>query len=109
MTNSKLYLDVPYAQKDQAKALGARWDASRKKWYIPGGVDSTPFAKWQPEALGRDDDLPGPRRIGAGSSPYAKSPSKSSKTGASTQGRMTVAYTQCLCRKIREPSGGSRY
>jgi len=29
-----LYLDVPYARKDEAKGLGARWDPSKKKWYI---------------------------------------------------------------------------
>lgn len=26
-------LRVPYSEKDEAKALGARWDASVKKWY----------------------------------------------------------------------------
>jgi hypothetical protein len=54
MTNAKLYLDVPFAQKDQAKALGARWDAARKKWYAPPGVDSAPFAQWKSEASGSD-------------------------------------------------------
>jgi hypothetical protein len=51
MENSKIYLAVPYAQKDAAKALGARWDAAHKKWYIPATMDITPFAKWQSEAL----------------------------------------------------------
>lgn len=27
------YLAVPFAQKDRAKALGAKWDANAKKWY----------------------------------------------------------------------------
>jgi len=49
MTDSKIYLNVPYAEKDQAKALGARWDASRKKWYVPNNMDISIFAKWQPE------------------------------------------------------------
>ena len=31
---SKIYLNVPFAQKDHAKGLGAKWDASKKKWYI---------------------------------------------------------------------------
>ncbi len=26
-------LSVPYSEKDDAKELGARWDASLKKWY----------------------------------------------------------------------------
>lgn len=28
-----IYLNVPYKDKDQAKALGARWDPEAKKWY----------------------------------------------------------------------------
>jgi hypothetical protein len=32
-------LKVPFAEKDQAKKLGARWDAARKRWYIDGGLD----------------------------------------------------------------------
>jgi hypothetical protein len=26
-------LSVPYSEKDEAKELGAKWDASVKKWY----------------------------------------------------------------------------
>ncbi len=43
---AKIYLNVPYAQKDAAKALGARWDAANKKWYIPPGKDPEPFGQW---------------------------------------------------------------
>jgi hypothetical protein len=39
-------LKVPYAEKDQAKALGARWNSERKTWYVPDGVDSAPFGQW---------------------------------------------------------------
>jgi hypothetical protein len=47
MPNSKTYLHVPYAEKDAAKALGAKWDAANKKWYVPAGVDPCIFSKWQ--------------------------------------------------------------
>ena len=40
------FLTVPFAEKDQAKSLGARWNADKKKWYVPAGVDLTPFKKW---------------------------------------------------------------
>lgn len=46
MVNSKTYLNVPYAQKDEAKALGAKWDASKKKWYAPDSLDISLFEKW---------------------------------------------------------------
>jgi hypothetical protein len=50
MTDSKIYLNVPYVEKDEAKALGARWDAANKKWYVPGNIDIAAFAKWRSEA-----------------------------------------------------------
>lgn len=43
-------LTVPYSQKDQVKALGARWDSANRVWYVPEGVDLAPFAEWLPAA-----------------------------------------------------------
>lgn len=39
-------IDVPFREKDEAKALGARWDRQEKSWYVPGGVDLAQFSKW---------------------------------------------------------------
>lgn len=39
-------LKVPYAEKDEAKALGAKFDGDRKVWYVPDGVDPSSFTKW---------------------------------------------------------------
>jgi len=50
-------LKVPYAEKDEAKALGARWNPTRKSWYVPDGVAAEPFAKWL--AGGAGDASPG--------------------------------------------------
>ncbi|HRP94801.1 MAG TPA: DUF5710 domain-containing protein [Rhodocyclaceae bacterium] len=44
----RLDLKVPFAEKDQAKKLGARWDPGRKLWYIEGHLDAALFARWQP-------------------------------------------------------------
>jgi len=41
-----LFLTVPYAEKDEAKALGARWNPTRRRWYVPDGVAPAAFAKW---------------------------------------------------------------
>lgn len=38
-------LKVSFADKDKAKALGARWDADRRTWYVPPGVPTAPFQK----------------------------------------------------------------
>lgn len=45
-------LNVPYAEKDAAKALGARWNPTRRRWYVPDGVAAEPFAKWVDGAAG---------------------------------------------------------
>jgi hypothetical protein len=49
MPDSKTYLNVPYAQKDAAKALGARWDAANKKWYVAADKDIALFSQWLPQ------------------------------------------------------------
>ncbi|WP_433706488.1 DUF5710 domain-containing protein [Paraburkholderia sacchari] len=44
----RTYLDVPFREKDAAHDLGARFDRRSKKWYVPGGTDVGPFARWIP-------------------------------------------------------------
>jgi hypothetical protein len=39
-------LKVPFAAKDQAKALGAHWQPDQKRWVVPAGIDLAPFAPW---------------------------------------------------------------
>lgn len=65
MTARRIWLDVPFAEKDEAKAAGARWDAAEKRWYAPRpGMDA--LARWAaaPEV---PDLLPGEdRSLGSG-------------------------------------------
>lgn len=42
------YLTVPFKEKDSVKALGARWDADARRWYVPDGQNLVPFASWLP-------------------------------------------------------------
>ena len=46
IATSNITLKVPFNEKDQAKSLGARWNAEAKLWYVPQGVDAAPFEKW---------------------------------------------------------------
>lgn len=41
-----LLLNVPYSEKDKAKALGARWNPEYKRWYVQKKEDYPKFAKW---------------------------------------------------------------
>lgn len=40
------YLNVPFDEKEAAKAKGARWDTVHKKWFVPPLVDLAPFRRW---------------------------------------------------------------
>lgn len=42
------YLNVPFAEKDQAKALGAKWDWDEKRWYYMNADDEKKFTRWLP-------------------------------------------------------------
>ena len=44
----RTYLDCPFAEKDDAKRRGAKWDAEQRAWFVPfaPGRDMAPFARW---------------------------------------------------------------
>ena len=44
---AKTYIDVAYKDRDLAKRLGARWDASAKRWYCPSGSTLALIYKWR--------------------------------------------------------------
>jgi len=39
-------LNVPFREKDEAKALGARWNPMQKIWYVPEGLELVNFNRW---------------------------------------------------------------
>jgi hypothetical protein len=45
----RINLVTPFAEKGAVKALGARWDAAKKVWYITDVADLTPFMRWIPD------------------------------------------------------------
>jgi DNA helicase-2/ATP-dependent DNA helicase PcrA len=44
--STRHYLRTSYSDKDHIKSLGARYDPTRKKWYVPVGMDLKPFEPW---------------------------------------------------------------
>ena len=46
-TAAKTYIDVAYKDRELAKRLGARWDASAKRWYCPSGSTLALIYKWR--------------------------------------------------------------
>lgn len=54
----RLWLDVPYAERDAAKAAGARWDPDVRRWYAPQVALLPKLARWEspiPELLPGED------------------------------------------------------
>lgn len=45
--DSKVYIFVPFKDRDEAKELGAKWDKDKKQWFVPSGLDFAKFAKWE--------------------------------------------------------------
>lgn len=62
---SRAYLDVPYAEKNEAKKLGARWDQAARRWYDPrpptAGLERWAARSAVPDLLPGED-----RNFGAG-------------------------------------------
>ena len=45
-SNTNVLIKVPFSEKDEVKALGAKWDKENKSWFIPAGEDQSKFSKW---------------------------------------------------------------
>lgn len=45
---SRIELIVPFAEKDEAKRLGARWDPVQKVWFVSEHSDPALFRRWFP-------------------------------------------------------------
>ena len=44
------YLDVPYEERKEAKAAGAKWDRQAKRWYAPENLkDRSGLERWEPD------------------------------------------------------------
>lgn len=89
----RINLVTPFADKDKAKALGARWDSTQRLWYIVDVVDLTPFMRWIPEMNAAMDSSRGQGSPAAPKPPKASS--KQPKAPASTQSSHVVPHCGC--------------
>ncbi|MFC6523157.1 DUF5710 domain-containing protein [Undibacterium arcticum] len=49
----RIYLDVPYEEKDRAKAAGAQFDTDVKSWWCAEGQHADGLLRWGPKQFGR--------------------------------------------------------
>ena len=47
-TQTHTYLAVPFNERNEARAAGARWDVTHKSWYLPQGGNEAAIRKWLP-------------------------------------------------------------
>lgn len=78
-----------FADKDVAKALGARWDAAKKCWYIVDVADLTPFTRWIPNLEAAVDV--------SGSTPKAPKPRFTTLTPVIVPARSDADVADCRC------------
>jgi len=45
---NRVWLTVPYEEKDIVKSLGAKWDSKKKKWYAGDMQTEKQVQKWIP-------------------------------------------------------------
>jgi hypothetical protein len=88
----RINLVTPFAEKDAAKALGARWDAAKKCWYIVDVDDLTPFMQWIPNLDAAQDT-----GATAGSSPKASIKAAVVKAKPPVASKPTVEVPHCGC------------
>ena len=48
-------MDVPFEDKDLVKYLGAKWNTTKKQWFLPSDVSSHHFQSWLPLTTGAND------------------------------------------------------
>lgn len=54
---NKIYLNVPFPEKDKAKSLGARWDMQAKRWYYTNPEDAEKFSQWTEKSFMKFENL----------------------------------------------------
>lgn len=121
------FLDVPYAEKDGAKALGARWNPTRRRWYVPDGVAIEPFEKWLPKegggvpapvsggAKGRVDAYVGKTVVGANCieythdcNPFEACPGCEAALAGSEWARARASLVQVIAQLAARPAAGAK-
>ena len=82
----RINLVTPFAEKDAVKALGARWDAAKKVWYITDVADLTPFLRWIPDMEKATEKSVGKSTVGTTVAPIRRS-----------EGVITISTVEVAC------------
>ncbi|MBZ2206562.1 DUF5710 domain-containing protein [Massilia sp. R798] len=87
----KNLISVPYKEKEEAKAKGAKWDRNEQSWYVPQNIDPAPFAKWARK--------PSQRAPGEAQAPAAAEAQPSAAKAAEGRIYLAVPYSERMDAK----------
>ena len=92
----RINLVTPFADKDKVKALGARWDAARKNWYVLDAADLEPFMRWIPNLEAAIETGAG----GTSAAPSAFKPTIHTTSTAPVTTHAKSATSSCGCAAL---------
>jgi hypothetical protein len=88
----KIYLEVPFKEKESAKNKGCKWDSVKNKWFIENPEYTEDFKKWIPAYMDFENKL---KPCGK---PKAKRKSNKRKVLVSSQ---TIGFTKSTKSTIK--------
>ncbi len=89
----RINLVTPFGEKDAAKALGARWDSTKKLWYIVDVADLTPFLRWIPNLETATQEP-----VGSDTQAMLQSDESQIRRSAGFITKSTIAVAHCGCK-----------
>lgn len=88
----RVNLKVPFAEKDAAKAAGARWDQALRVWYGVNVPDLTRFSRWIPEVAAFQATQKAPIRL-----PKTAAPKAAPTRQKAAVPQVSLALVDCGC------------
>lgn len=98
MRRMRIDLQTPFAEKDAAKALGARWDSSKRTWYIQNVADLAPFQRWIP--AGTTAQTAGPVAMARQAPASAPARARAPSTAGGTITQSVTVLPHCGCAML---------
>ena len=99
------YFRRSYAEKDQAKVHGARWDRENQTWYAPPGTDIENLKRWLPKGILPETIEPDPPPAKAAEKGIALTELLGQVKGVIDEGFPTAAWVRAEISELRGKNG----
>jgi exodeoxyribonuclease VII large subunit len=102
---TRINLRAHYSEKEEDKALGARWDAENQTWYAPPGIDLLPLKRWLPEGVLDGDNQYAPSTNGQPQKGIALTELLARVKGVVDQGLLDAIWVRAEISELRGKNG----